>query len=96
MHAKANISDVSRTIAELQAQIDHKQSGDDIHRILDNHVTKQDLQYMLSNKVSIEELGRVLQSKSNVHEVNMDISSLNQKFDDMLKDLNKRLSNCAL
>jgi len=51
---------------------------------------------MLSNKVSIEELTRVLQSKSNVHEVNMDITQINQKIDELLKDTNKRLANCAL
>lgn len=51
---------------------------------------------MLSNKVSVEEMTRVLQTKSNIHEVNMDISQLNAKLDDMIKDYNKRLTNCAL
>jgi hypothetical protein len=51
---------------------------------------------MLSNKVSVEELTRVLQTKSNMHEVNMDISQLHAKLDDISKDYNKRLTNCAL
>lgn len=71
---KANVGDVSRTVAELQIQLDRKQGLDDISRLMEDLVTKQDLQYMISNKVSIEELTRVLQTKSNVHEVNMDIS----------------------
>lgn len=54
------------------------------------------MHYMLSNKVSVEELTRVLQTKSNMHEVNMDISQINSKLDDMIKDLNKRISNCSL
>jgi len=69
---------------------------EDITRLLDDCVTKQDLQYMLSNKVSIEELSRVLQTKSNVHEVNLDLSQMNHKIDELLKETNKRLSNCAL
>ena len=46
--------------------------------------------------MSIEELTRVLQSKSNVHEVNMDISQINNKIEEMLKDLNKKMANCVL
>lgn len=92
---KANISDVSRTVADIQNCLDDKISRDDLHRYLDDRVSKQDIQYMLSNKVSIEELQRVLQTKSNVHETNLDISQLNQKLDDMLCDLNKRINNCA-
>lgn len=93
---KANVSDVSRTIAELQLQLDKKLGQEDLMRFSDDRVTKTDLHYMLSNKVSIEELTRVLQSKSNIHEVNMDISQLNQKIEEILKDFNKRLQNCAL
>ena len=67
-----------------------------MNRNLEDFVTKSDIQYMLSNKVSVEELTRVLQSKSNVHEVNMDINQINQKVDELMKDTNKRLQNCAL
>lgn len=63
---------------------------------MEDRVTKQDLQYMISNKVSIEELTRVLQTKSNVHEVNMDLTQINQKIEEILKDVNKRITNCAL
>ena len=31
-----------------------------------------------------------------MHEVNMDISQMNAKIDDMIKDYNKRITNCAL
>lgn len=93
---KANVSDVSRTVAELQIQLDRKQGMDDIARLMEDRVTKQDLQYMISNKVSIEELTRVLQTKCNVHEVNMDISQMNLKIEEILKDISKRINNCAL
>lgn len=93
---KANVQDVSRAVAEVQIQLDKKQTLDDVQRLLDDRVTRQDLQYMLSNKVSVEELSRILQTKSNVHEVNMDISSLNLKIEEILKDTNKRFASCAL
>lgn len=64
--------------------------------MMEDRVSRQDLQYLLSNKVSIEELSRVLQTKSNVHEVNMDITQLHQKIDEVIKETNKRLNNCAL
>jgi hypothetical protein len=51
---------------------------------------------MLSNKVSIEELSKILLQKSNIHEVNMELSQLNIKIDDIQKDLNKRLNSTAL
>ena len=51
---------------------------------------------MLSNKVSIEELSKILLQKSNIHEVNMELSQLNMKIDEIQKDLNKRLNSTAL
>ena len=51
---------------------------------------------MLSNKVSIEELSKILLQKSNIHEVNMELSQLNLKIDDLQKDLGKRLNSAAL
>ena len=37
---KANISDVSRTIADVQASLDSKQDVDDVTRLLDDRVTR--------------------------------------------------------
>jgi hypothetical protein len=64
---KANVNDVSRTIADIMNSVDDKIGSDDLNRYLDDRVTKHDIQYMLSNKVSVEELQRVLQTKSNIH-----------------------------
>jgi hypothetical protein len=40
---KANVADVSRTIADVQAKVDNKQSADDVTRLLDDCVSKQDM-----------------------------------------------------
>lgn len=37
---KANVADVSRTIADVQAKVDHKQSADDVSKLLDDCVSK--------------------------------------------------------
>ena len=62
----------------------------------DEKVSKSDLQYLLSNKISVEEMQKVLENKANSHEINIEISSLNSKLDEIYRDLSKRLSNCAL
>lgn len=51
---------------------------------------------MLSNKVSVEELSRILLTKSNVHEINIELSQMSQKVDEMCKDFNKRINQCSL
>jgi hypothetical protein len=40
LNTKATVSDVSRTIAEVQMQLDKKQSLDDVMRLLDDRVTR--------------------------------------------------------
>ena len=64
--------------------------------MLEDKVSKQDLQYSLANKVSVEELSRVLMTKSNIHEINLEMSQMNQRIDEIVKDYNKRLANCCL
>jgi hypothetical protein len=54
-------------------------------------VSKADLQYLLSNKVSIEELNKVLDHKASAHEINLELSSIQNKIDELHRDLTKRL-----
>lgn len=49
------------------------------------------MQYMLSNKVSFEEMQRVLERKSNQHEITAEFQTLNNKVEDIYKDVSKRL-----
>ena len=63
---------------------------------MEDKVSRQDLQYMLSNKVSVEELSRILLTKSNIYEVNMELNTLNQRIEEIVKDYNKRLTACCL
>ena len=45
---KANINDVSRTIAEVASSLDTKISYDDLQTIMKDHVLKSDFQYLMS------------------------------------------------
>lgn len=62
---------------------------------MDDKVSKSDLQYLLSNKVSIEELNKVLEHKASAHEVNLELSSVQNKLDELHRDFTKRLQSCA-
>ena len=61
---KANVSDVSRTIAEISSQIDSKISFDDLQLVMKDFVQKSDMQYFLSSKVSLEEMRSMLENRS--------------------------------
>lgn len=39
---------------------------------------------------------KVLENKANMHEINIELSSMNSKLEEIYRDLSKRLSNCAL
>jgi len=93
---KANVADVSRTIADIQVSLEARMSPEDVRNMMEDRITKDDIQYMLSNKVSLEELSRVLVQKSNIHEVNLELNQLNQRIDEISKDFNKRLCTGAL
>ena len=93
---KANVADVSRTIAEVASTCESKLSFEEVQNLLDDKVSKADLQYLLSNKVSIEELNKVLDHKASAHEVNLELSSLQNKIDELHRDLTKRVQTCAL
>jgi hypothetical protein len=93
---KANVADVSRTVADLASGLEQKLAFEDVQSLLDDRVSKGDLQYLLSNKVSVEELGRVLEHKASSHEVSAQLSTLQGRVDELQRDLAKRLSACAL
>ncbi len=80
---KANVSDVSRTIAEVASQMESKLTFEELQSLTDDKVSKQDLQYLLSNKVSVEELQKVLEHKANGHEVHVELQTLQSKIDEL-------------
>jgi DNA-binding IscR family transcriptional regulator len=93
---KASISDITRTIAEVASSLETKLSFDDCQSILkDNYISKSDFQYLMSNKASIDEVRNLMDSKISASEFKLENNSLHQKWDDIYKDLNKKISNCV-
>ena len=90
---KANISDISRTIAEVASTLDSKLSFDDCQTILKDYVLKSDFQYLISNKASIDEVKTLLDSKASLLELKSEIGLIYQKTDDINREINKRFSN---
>ena len=69
---------------------------EEVQSMLEEKVSKSDLQYLLSNKVSVEELGKVLEHKASSHEMHMELQSLNNKVEELHRELQKRMQGCAL
>lgn len=93
---KANVADVSRTIAELAQNVEQRLTFEEVQSMLDDKVGKGDLQYLLSNKVSVEELGKVLEGKAGAHEVHCELQAIQSRLDEAQRELSKRLTGCAL
>lgn len=45
--------------------------------------------------MSIEELNKVLEHKASAHEFNLELSSVQNKLDELHRDFTKRLQSCA-
>jgi hypothetical protein len=57
---KANVNDVSKTIAEVSSCLDGKLSFDDTQILLKDFCLKSDVHYLLSQKVGIDEMNENL------------------------------------
>lgn len=89
---KANISDVSRTVAEVATSLDDKVGIEELSWLLDEKISKDELQYLLTNKVSIEEVRTLLDGKANLQEVGEDLQHMSLKIDDKYNELKDKLN----
>ncbi|EAR84714.1 hypothetical protein TTHERM_00637160 (macronuclear) [Tetrahymena thermophila SB210] len=87
---KANITEVSRTIAEIAQGIDNKICYDDLQLMLKDFVSKNDLQYQLSSKVNIEEVRSLLQTKASNMDLKQELQLLNVKFEELQREFAKK------
>lgn len=73
-----------------------KLSFDDCQLLLKDYVMRSDFQYLMSNKVSIDEVKSLLNGKVGDEDLKSDLNSIYNKYDDWYRDVNKKLSACAL
>jgi hypothetical protein len=90
---KANISDVSRTIAEVVTNLESKPSTEDILSILKDYVLRSDFQYLLSSKASIDEVKTLLENRVSTQEFKSETTALNNRLEDFYRETNKKLAN---
>ena len=90
---KANTTDVSSTISEVIVSLEGKVSQNDFNTMLRDYVLNSELQYLLSNKANLDDIKTVLDTRSNGHEVRKEMSTVNDRLDDLYRDINKKFSN---
>ena len=66
---KANLSDLSRAVAETRSSLDSKVSYEEVRALIEDRVTRNDLIHLLQGKVSIEEFRTAIDFKVDVKEI---------------------------
>ena len=92
LSVKANVSDVSRSVAEVVTSLERKINLEDIQILVDEKVSRSDLQYMLSSKVSTEELRALMDGKVSVREFESEMHTLVVRVEDVQREVTQRLS----
>lgn len=92
LSVKANVSDVSRSVAEVVTSLERKINLEDIQVLVEEKVSRSDLQYLLSSKVSTEELRALMDSKVNMREFESELHSLAVRVEDVQREVTQRVS----
>jgi hypothetical protein len=90
---KANISDVSKTIAEVVTSLENKISVDDIHTVLRDYVLRSDFQFLMSNKAGIDEVKTLLETRVSEQDFRGEVMNISSKFEDLYKETQKSRTN---
>ncbi|CAD8114060.1 unnamed protein product [Paramecium primaurelia] len=86
---KANINDISRTIAEIAANLDTKITYEDSQVLLKDYVLKADMQYLLSNKIDVDEMKQLLE-KQQSGEFKGEMQNMKHKIEELQTQISKK------
>lgn len=89
---KANISDVSRTIADVVASLDGKLSVEDCQGILKDYALTDDVQYLLANKIGKDEIRSLTENKISLQDFRREMDMLDDKLTDLYNETQRKLS----
>lgn len=92
---KANLSDLSRAIAETRASLDNKINYEEVRAFLDDRVTRNDLLHLLQGKVSIEEFRTAIEFKVDINEMQNEIRGLRMTIEELKNQTAARFEQCA-
>ena len=90
---KANISDVSKTVAEVAHNIESRASEGEVQRQLNDKVSRNDLQYFLANKANVDEVKTMLEGVPSQAELTHELRSLAGRLDDLGSEMRRRVAN---
>lgn len=91
---KSNVTDVSKSVSELHNLIDRSRSNhDDVSLLMKDYVQKSDFQYVMAQKANVDELRTLLEAKVSQSQFNHELDLVGQKFDELHKEYQKKLSN---
>ena len=82
----------SNEIEEIQAALESRVPYLDYQILSEDKVSRSDVQYLLSNKPSIEEVRNLIEGKVNIRDMESEINLLKHYIDDILRDINRKLS----
>jgi DNA repair exonuclease SbcCD ATPase subunit len=89
---KANLTEVSHSISELQNSLESRIPLLELQAQIDEKVTRSDVQYLLSNKASIEEVRSLLDGKASVRDLESEVKSLQISVEEVSRDIARRLA----
>lgn len=92
---KANLSDLSRAIAETRASLDNKISYEEVRAVLEDRVSKSDLLHLLQGKVSIEEFRTAIDFKVDVKELQNELRAVRNAMDELKNFTIASVQSCA-
>ena len=92
---KANLSDLSRAVAETRSSLDSKVSYEEVRALIEDRVTRNDLIHLLQGKVSIEEFRTAIDFKVDVKEMQNEIRTLRMSIEELKNNTACSLQLCA-
>ena len=93
---KVDLTEYVNAINDINKSLTMRPSVDEISSLNEDKVSKKELQSALSQKLSIEDAKCIFDKKSDAIETNQNFISMQRQIDNISKEINKKISQCAL
>ena len=93
---KVDLTEYVNAINDINKSLTMRPSADEISSLNEDKVSKKELQSALSQKLSIEDAKCIFDKKSDAIETNQNFISMQREIDNISKEINKKISQCAL
>ena len=93
LNMKANSSDVTRSVSEMNTLINQRVTIDEMRSMLNEKVSKSELIYLLNSKASNDDVHGLIDDKVDRNEYQNELTEIKQKIDFIEKEFNKKSLN---